>query len=470
MKRVLALILALLCITSSALAGDFIYIANSNPADRLNLRVGPSKDSESLAKYYNGAPLERIGAFNHNGWVQVKVGLGAATLTGYMDKRYLSFNTVADAMPQYTSIQNITGYHQPDQKSTRVTIPGGRLISLMGVANGWLHLMVHTQTSEGSYACFVPENTAGLISLKDGPDVNVYISNPDSKDRLHLRESASENSKSLGKYYNGCVATLRGFSGEGEWIRVSLYGRSGYMKREFVYLEGQGQNPTYYGIPTVQALVDQPRLYQNMNGGNSAGFAPTKEIEVLGIVDDTWLHVRIDDRIGYMKWAETTYQDAGYSAASRGPQGLVVGEFRPVTTPFAADFQYPVYLGPGEKYLRSGTVSTNGWIQVLGQYNGWLMIQYEISKDQYRIGWITGEAPCSKAGIPTARFEMTPQKIMKNCELTDDPLNRQKAIAQLAKGTAVTALANFGNYWYIEVEIDGKLCWAFVHEDAISKG
>ena len=59
MKRLLALLLALVCLFGSALANDYIYIANPNPADRLHLRVEPAEKAESLGKYYNGAPIQR---------------------------------------------------------------------------------------------------------------------------------------------------------------------------------------------------------------------------------------------------------------------------------------------------------------------------------------------------------------------------------------------------------------------------
>jgi len=64
MKRVLALILAMLSMVSTALAGDWLYIANPNPNDRLHLRAEPYDGAKSLGKYYNGAPIERTGYFN----------------------------------------------------------------------------------------------------------------------------------------------------------------------------------------------------------------------------------------------------------------------------------------------------------------------------------------------------------------------------------------------------------------------
>ncbi|MFQ9446546.1 MAG: hypothetical protein ACLR4A_03510 [Christensenellales bacterium] len=63
--------------------------------------------------------------------------------------------------------------------------------------------------------------------------------------------------------------------------------------------------------------------------------------------------------------------------------------------PLLPDQSRKVYLGPGNNYPRAGkgkaTVSTNDWVQVFGQYKGWLLIQYHIDVNQYRIGWINDD-------------------------------------------------------------------------------
>lgn len=309
MKRVLIAVLAWFLLCTSAYAEADIYIWNPLPEERLHLRVSPSRDAESLGKYYNGAPVTRTGYFNHNGWVQVAVGYGNAVLTGYMDDRYLSYAPSDNAMPQYLCIQSTQAYQQPSSHSRPVKVLGGSLLSLMGFSDDWWHLVVHTGTSEGDYSCFMPAGAAELVSLSDGRPVNAYISNPDTADRLHLRTSPSADGKSLGKYYNGCVAVLKGFTLDAKWIEVELFGRTGYMMREFVYLEGQGSNPTYYGIPTSTAARNTI-LYLDPELTISAQMvAANQSIEILGLVNDEVLHVRLNDTYGFMRWIDTCYTD-----------------------------------------------------------------------------------------------------------------------------------------------------------------
>lgn len=153
---------------------------------------------------------------------------------------------------------------------------------------------------------------------------------------------------------------------------------------------------------------------------------------------------------------------------------IVVGDFHPQTIRFTGGRKYAVYTGPGETYARSGNgkgqVSTNDWIEVFGRYGDWIMIQYDISAEQYRIGWIEADALPSNADVPELAFEMLDQRITQKCILTDDPLNSKKKILSLNEGTRVTSLANFGEHYYIEVAVDGRTYWGFVDADCITKG
>ena len=53
----LCLLLAVPALADAPGAGDTLYVANPDPADRLNLRAAPRPDAVSLGKYYNGTPV-----------------------------------------------------------------------------------------------------------------------------------------------------------------------------------------------------------------------------------------------------------------------------------------------------------------------------------------------------------------------------------------------------------------------------
>ena len=147
--------------------------------------------------------------------------------------------------------------------------------------------------------------------------------------------------------------------------------------------------------------------------------------------------------------------------------------------PLSANHSRKVYLGPGRDYPRAGNgkaaVGTNGWVQVFGQYDGWLLIQYHIDGDHYRIGWI--EKSALPAGTKVERLEMSDfrepyqQEIMEDCVMTDDPLGSGAAIAHLKAGQKVWNLAFLGAEWeMIVVEIDGQCYWGFVPTNCMSHG
>lgn len=307
-------ILILMSLCLNALAGDSLYIANPNPEDRLHLRTEPSKNAKSLGKYYNGAPIECIGAFNHSGWVQVRVGMGGNSLTGYMNKSYLSSKASASAMPQYVAVKPVKAYQQPDLSSKQLTVAGGRLLSLMGFSDGWWHLMAHTGESEGNYTCFVPANCDGMVLLGSDPAVGAYVSNPDPTDRLHLRVSPDQNAKSLGKYYNGAVGNILSFTDDGEWLQVDLYGLKGWMKTDFITIEGKTNN-TFYGMPTVRSRSDKNiRFFSVFPSSPSVQHDATLprgvSMEVLGLMQEgTVLHVEYAGNTGFVYAADTDYVD-----------------------------------------------------------------------------------------------------------------------------------------------------------------
>lgn len=163
------------------------------------------------------------------------------------------------------------------------------------------------------------------------------------------------------------------------------------------------------------------------------------------------------------------------------PTGKILGNGRGTLKAqeikFTGGRNYPVYLGPGETYMRSGngkgTVSTNDWIQVFGKHDGYIMIQYDISAERYRIGWIEERALPSGAKVPDLNLVFIDDygNVIDKCILTDDPFNSETPIATLKPGTPICEIVyNMGGWSYIRVTIDGVDVCGFVRSDCISHG
>ena len=149
--------------------------------------------------------------------------------------------------------------------------------------------------------------------------------------------------------------------------------------------------------------------------------------------------------------------------------------------PLLPDQSRKVYLGPGDHYPRAGngkaTVGTNGWVQVFGQYKGWLLIQYHIDNVTYRIGWINDDVLPAGAAVPELKIDdywpedMPEEEITEDCALTDDPMGCREPIAQLKAGQKVNHRAFLCEEWeLVTVKIGGKYYWGFVPSDCMSHG
>ena len=138
---------------------------------------------------------------------------------------------------------------------------------------------------------------------------------------------------------------------------------------------------------------------------------------------------------------------------------------------FSRGNKYPVYSGPGDAYLRGGkgkaAVSTNDWIQVFGQENGWILIQYEIDSSRCRIGYIAAQSLPKNADVPDLSFPRQTAYTIAKTSVTDDPLRSESALADLPAGAEVTMLARLGKDVYIEGKAKNRFR-GFVPSDSLS--
>jgi len=316
LKRMIALLLVMICIMGSALAETTMYVNNPNLNDRLNLRRYPDRESLSHGKYYNGAEVTVLATEGE--WSEVIIGYGAGQAKGWMMNQYLSTKKPESMQAQHATTAPVRAYQQPSASAKTMTIAAGRRMSTLGVLEQttgyWWHVKVYTDSSEGPYYAYVHERDLvdKVMGLTPEHGVTVYVSNPDQTDRLHLREAPAVGSKSLGKYYNGCIGEMISFSEDGEWLQVNLYGRTGWMKSEFLCIEGQ-RNTAYYGIPTIQTTAEKTPVYifPELASSNYATLFPKgTSLEVLGLIGEDKLHVREENgSCWYVFTSDTDFVD-----------------------------------------------------------------------------------------------------------------------------------------------------------------
>lgn len=154
------------------------------------------------------------------------------------------------------------------------------------------------------------------------------------------------------------------------------------------------------------------------------------------------------------------------------PRYSLPGKRPPVLELYPAEFEkdqrLPVYAGPGLSFPRSGKgqalVSTNGPIRVMGEYNGFLLIHYEIDSQKGRYGWVSQEGLKEGWVVPPIQFhERRCETLLQGCTLTDDPTGTKAPLALLKEGTQVNWLASLDEQWaYVRVKVNGQTLFGFI--------
>ena len=157
MKRLTIWVLILMLIVPSALAGappEYRMVANPDPADRLNLRAAPSREADSLGKYFSGVLVEVI-EDDGGDWLRVRIG----TTEGYMMRRYLSNAVTAQVAPM-TVMTTVNNSYAPVQ--ALLSAPGSDAIVLAQIMNGtqaiilgYADTMAHVQV--GGVTGYMPQ-------------------------------------------------------------------------------------------------------------------------------------------------------------------------------------------------------------------------------------------------------------------------------------------------------------------------
>lgn len=116
-----------------------------------------------------------------------------------------------------------------------------------------------------------------------------------------------------------------------------------------------------------------------------------------------------------------------------------------------------VYTGPGTSYHRGAdgkaVVATGDWVLCYGEHNGWYLVEYSVSKNAYRRGFVSGRDiqgshRVNETPLPWLEY---PATVNSSVQLTDDPGMSQRSLCTLSQGTRVTVLFYDGSWAYIEV-------------------
>ncbi len=147
--------------------------------------------------------------------------------------------------------------------------------------------------------------------------------------------------------------------------------------------------------------------------------------------------------------------------------------YSPVSVDLRPKEKYDVFAAPGRDSYRAANgkavMSTNDWVQIFGEEDGWLLVQYDISRDQMRFGYIDASAlPRDTEVQRLTWYDLPEQTIKYNVSVTDDPLVSGNIIHTLNVGAQVELLSSFGSWYYIETSDNyGRALRGFIPQSAI---
>ena len=145
-------------------------------------------------------------------------------------------------------------------------------------------------------------------------------------------------------------------------------------------------------------------------------------------------------------------------------------EWLPAAQSLRLQGSWPVYSGPGTYYFRANNNKATmggGVCRVYGIEGSWVLIGYELSNGNYRIGYISVSAlPQMGLSIPYLDFQGATRRVVYSVDLIDDPVRTLAPVVSLSAGTYVVFLGYLwenGQSWaYVEVLTGGSFMRGFV--------
>lgn len=201
-------------------------------------------------------------------------------------------------------------------------------------------------------------------------------------DRVKLRESPG--GRVIGQYYNNVLVTP--IRQEGKWTYISIGGREGWMMSEFLLpadeewqaeegWRGQGE----IGIPYFEE-EGLPLFAEPDADCAVLTWLDSALIEVLGTVDDDWLHLRVqkDEQVYYgyaSAWAITWTENLAHAEVDThdAAQRLNLRESPSTSAKVIAE----LYSGTTVYFLFDDHTNGDGWAKVrVGDLMGYVSTEY----------------------------------------------------------------------------------------------
>ena len=259
----------------------------------LNLRQEPSLNAKVIRQYPSGTWMTVLS--EEGEWSKVEVN-GA---TGYVMSKYLTDGSSASTL--YVRTNTGRGLNLRDEPSLEGNIltsfKPGTAVEVLVRGQSWHKVSVNGQTGYMA-AQYLAAQGGSASGQKTG-----IVSNPGKNQVLLLRETASTDARVLGSYRNGTQVTILGESGD--FYQVQVAGKSGYMMKKFISLNGASSSTLPQTPFTAKLINPNGNSIVNFRTAPGLGSSIIKahpvgtEIRVLE-TGDVWCKAEIDGVTGYV--------------------------------------------------------------------------------------------------------------------------------------------------------------------------
>lgn len=300
MKRMLCILLVILCITACACAQaeEFIYAENVRQAE---------------AAYPEEVLVSSVQAHDYLALVMEQADGRQFIACGVRDGGMYAMHRSAplpegiQAELEYAMENNTITLIMKNEKGLRLSghslMPYGNTWGLTMGAGSVGNFWVNIEKSPNGAWCFGSHpwsdisriDWTNLPSLKsevvDCMDMQGWATPCSARyqDRVHLRAAPRKDAVSLGKYYNGTPVKVLD-RGE-EWTHVSIFGVEGYMMTAYLAFDQEMMNADN-GLYRSYLAGDSAQLYAwPTQDAQHDTIIPPNGVMILAVVGDDWYHV-----------------------------------------------------------------------------------------------------------------------------------------------------------------------------------
>jgi len=288
-------------------------------AEKFNHAVGvpyikiyssPSRDSKCIAQVFADVQVEILDHNNYSGnnlvndWYLISIH----DFTGWIERDNLLIGSERAAawnwLGEYALVYGASAqteqpiYSRSNRSSPSAHLPVNTRVYVQLITDdGWFLVR-----DEQEALCWMePDTVCQTDNLHDG-----YIYSEDPARRLNLRSGPGTQYESIGKYYSGTrvVFAYKTVAQTG-WSRVIIEGVAGWVDSSFLktYVDYYGKEwlPPLGKVQGVNSKGLNLRTAPNKNADIIAAYPVGTSVEILGIYDSIWAHVRLQDgNSGYM--------------------------------------------------------------------------------------------------------------------------------------------------------------------------